>query len=978
MFLLFVLLAIICAGVLVSNARRTTMLESRLDWALDRLDRLEQPRRAEIQSAAEALAEHVAAAPAKPLSALSVAHVRTTVEAVTIISPDAEAPTSPPPPRPNPEPVAAPVETPHVAAPPLAERIEALIGGKLPIWVGGIALVLAGFYLVRYSIEAGLLGPGVRVIIAALFGMALLVASEAVRFVPRIRSDRRIGQALAGAGIASLYGTLYMASELYALIGAPVAFALLVITTIIALGLSLRQGPPTAIMGLIGGFAAPYLAGLGENQVVPLLIYLALLMAGLFALSVHRGWLWLALATSGGGALWSIALLISGRVGDGAATGLFVVLMAVAATFVLPRAAPTPLPLRLAPLFAGLVQLAIFAPMLEFSAISWGLYALLSVASLILAWRDPQLTPGAGAALALVVALLIGGFVQETPLAPLAALIATLLFALPGHALARRAKDGEWWSLIALGGGTAPLLVAMQFAPALLDDQRWAALALLAALPPASLAWRVRAAAREILPPDLTLAAATVTAALMALVGQYWGVTQPWHAAAVLGVATALAAWSARSRDAFVQLVMLGVAALGALIWLVTLVDTPPLVESVFGAAGQPGAVPIIALLVAPALLLALSWWMVRTRIAAPVFHWASLALGVATALALVPAPWHPAMLALIAVGLLLATPRLPLPRFGIEAGFAALAIGLLAPLSPFAAILLESLVGMRLHFAQLPLLPMLALKLGVPLALVAGAAWQFRDRISGPFATAMRAAIGLLLLAIGYWLAKQPLAIADDARFADWGLIERALLTQALFACGWFGLARGWQRAGGITLAIALARFVWFDLLLLNPVLVHQAVGALPVVNAVVIHAALVAFWMWRCAPLVMLPRATRALEFASLGAQLLLVLVAVRQAFAGNFLDSAAISLGETYGYSAGLLLLALAWLVAGMRLAIGWLRLAGLALLTLVTLKVFLIDASALEGLLRVVSFLGLGGALLAIGWAYGRLLGRNDAR
>jgi len=56
--------------------------------------------------------------------------------------------------------------------------------------------------------------------------------------------------------------------------------------------------------------------------------------------------------------------------------------------------------------------------------------------------------------------------------------------------------------LIALGGGIAPLLVAMQFAPTLLEDARWAALALLAALPAASLAWRARAAApRDPSPP---------------------------------------------------------------------------------------------------------------------------------------------------------------------------------------------------------------------------------------------------------------------------------------------------------------------------------------------------------------------------------------------------------------------------------------------------------------------------------------------
>jgi uncharacterized membrane protein len=56
---------------------------------------------------------------------------------------------------------------------------------------------------------------------------------------------------------------------------------------------------------------------------------------------------------------------------------------------------------------------------------------------------------------------------------------------------------------------------------------------------------------------------------------------------------------------------------------------------------------------------------------------------------------------------------------------------------------------------------------------------------------------------------------------------------------------------------------------------------------------------------------------------------------------------------------------------------LRIAGLALLTLVTFKVFLIDAAALEGILRILSFLGLGLALIAIGWAYGKVLKRPAA-
>jgi uncharacterized membrane protein len=52
---------------------------------------------------------------------------------------------------------------------------EGLVGGKLPIWVGGIALVFAGFFLVRYTIEAGLFGPGARSITATIFALIMIL-----------------------------------------------------------------------------------------------------------------------------------------------------------------------------------------------------------------------------------------------------------------------------------------------------------------------------------------------------------------------------------------------------------------------------------------------------------------------------------------------------------------------------------------------------------------------------------------------------------------------------------------------------------------------------------------------------------------------------------------------------------------------------------------------------------------------------------
>jgi len=224
---------------------------------------------------------------------------------------------------------------------------------------------------------------------------------------------------------------------------------------------------------------------------------------------------------------------------------------------------------------------------------------------------------------------------------------------------------------------------------------------------------------------------------------------------------------------------------------------------------------------------------------------------------------------------------------------------------------------------------------------------------------------LGVLLL---YALAKQPLAIATLPRFETFGFVERALLTQACLAAGWLLLRRA--RAvtlGHVLLALGLFRILWFDLLLLTPLAEPQAVGPLPLLNAAVLHLALASFWLWTLPP--------RWRPGAALLA-LLAVLAAVRQAAHGNLLTGP-IGTGENGGYSAAMLALALFWLWRGHAPRARAPRGLRPAPLTGVTFKVFLIDAAALDGLLRVLSFLGLGIALIGIGWAYGRFVGKGAA-
>ena len=77
------------------------------------------------------------------------------------------------------------------------------------------------------------------------------------------------------------------------------------------------------------------------------------------------------------------------------------------------------------------------------------------------------------------------------------------------------------------------------------------------------------------------------------------------------------------------------------------------------------------------------------------------------------------------------------------------------------------------------------------------------------------------------------------------------------------------------------------------------------------------------------------------------------------------------EWYAYSLVWMLYAVILLLAGLKYNQANVRKAGLAVLGIVVLKVFLVDMNQLEGLARALSFMGLGGALISLGYLYQKL-------
>jgi uncharacterized membrane protein len=182
--------------------------------------------------------------------------------------------------------------------------LEELLTGRLAIWLGAVALVLAVAFFVRYSIEQGWIGERVRVGLGVLFGAGLLVAGERMR-----EGSARVASGLSAAGIAALFVSFYAAVSLYGLLPAWAGFALLALTAAAGVALSLRQGVIVACIGLVGGMLTPWLVETQSSEPRLLFGYLLLLEAGVVLVGRRRSWPLLSLAALGGGFLWILAWL---------------------------------------------------------------------------------------------------------------------------------------------------------------------------------------------------------------------------------------------------------------------------------------------------------------------------------------------------------------------------------------------------------------------------------------------------------------------------------------------------------------------------------------------------------------------------------------------------------------------------------------------------------------------------------------------
>ena len=350
-------------------------------------------------------------------------------------APAFSAPVTPPPTEPSaappaepaapsePEPVIAassPVAPPPSPAParPAAPAMsfEERLGTQWAVWVGGLALALGGIFLVRYSIEQGLLGPGVRVTLGALLAAALIGTGEWARRSERLAGisglpTAHIPSILTAAGTTVAYADVYAAHALYGFLAPGTTFVLLGLVALATLAAALLHGPALAGLGLVGAYVAPLLVTSQRPDYWSLYVYLAVVTAAAFALARFRMWRWLAITTVAFSALWTLPGLGVISV-DALGAHVFHVVIGFALASALIVAGlwlgPDALPGRVdgvssAALGAYLVAATLLVLVSRHDPLALAAFAALAVAAVAIAWRAEAAAAAVPTAAVLVV-----------------------------------------------------------------------------------------------------------------------------------------------------------------------------------------------------------------------------------------------------------------------------------------------------------------------------------------------------------------------------------------------------------------------------------------------------------------------------------------------------------------------------------------------------------------------------------------------
>ncbi|MGI9395228.1 MAG: DUF2339 domain-containing protein, partial [Boseongicola sp.] len=279
--------------------------------------------------------------------------------------------------------------------------------------------------------------------------------------------------------------------------------------------------------------------------------------------------------------------------------------------------------------------------------------------------------------------------------------------------------------------------------------------------------------------------------------------------------------------------------------------------------------------------------------------------------------------------------------------------------------------VGWAANEAQVPLIEVLLAYLGT--IAVLGAAWMINR--NGRPRTAMVIESAIWTYGAVFLCVMLIRVLPGNGIDNHWGM--------GLFATIWTttAIAQLYRMAGAdrfelIFRTLLAAIFMLLAILFLSLQLVFfnplnsfgELVVGPPVINSLFVAyvplALALAFGAWRLSHLAPIYR--QALGAAAVFPAIWYLALAIRHFWRGEDLRVSGITDPELYSYTLAMLLVSAGVLFLAFWKRATWLRQLAMTGVALTIGKVFLVDMSGLSGLIRVVSFMGLGLALIGLTW------------
>lgn len=161
-----------------------------------------------------------------------------------------------------------------------------LFGGNTIVRVGIVLVFIGLAFLLRYASDRVVVPVELRYLGVAASSLAFLFVGWWLR-----DSRRAYGLLMQGAAVAVMYLTIFAAMRLHPLLPMQAGFVLLVAVAILAAILAVTQDAlALAVVGALGGFAAPILASTGGGSHVALFSYFALLNTGILGIAWFKAW----------------------------------------------------------------------------------------------------------------------------------------------------------------------------------------------------------------------------------------------------------------------------------------------------------------------------------------------------------------------------------------------------------------------------------------------------------------------------------------------------------------------------------------------------------------------------------------------------------------------------------------------------------------------------------------------------------------